>query len=512
MSSEKTVDQKQDESVVPKRKSAPILDRLVASISSVKFGVGLLCVLVLLSILGMIIVQQNVGGFDAYYAGLTPAEKTVWAALGFFDIYHSWYYNGLLLVLSLNLVLASIDRFPSAWSYIVKPKLKGSRGWLKARNQSVTLRFKGNSREETVEKVQAAFKRKGMRPVLSSDDNESYIFGEKGKWNRLGAYIVHVALLTLFLGHFVALQTGFDADVRFQPGQTRSDIEMIEFNLDEQSRYDVVLPFSITCLDIQQKLIDPNGSIEVFNTLDWLTKIRIDDKDYGPIEVDVSLNKPFHYRGYRFFQAQTVPIGNARVITLALTPDQGEGEPFEVKIPRNGQTTLDDGTVIKYSDFLADFTFNSDGQPDTRSGDYNNPAAVLNVSPKGSEPVRVFAFAGELMKDLPVGAAKAGYKWKLKEYEKSPFAHILSIKYDPYNGAFISWYIGGIGLIFALIFVFFFSHRRTWALVTESADGSYSEVLLAGEANRNQDGYEDRFAKLAKELGGETVENGSEEV
>ncbi len=110
----------------PTPKTAPV-NRILDFLSLVKFGVILLCILVVLSMLGMLIIQQNVSGFDAYYAGLTPAEKTVFAALGLFDIYHSWYYNLLLLVLSLNIVLASIDRFPSAWSYVSKPKLTGTR-------------------------------------------------------------------------------------------------------------------------------------------------------------------------------------------------------------------------------------------------------------------------------------------------------------------------------------------------------------------------------------------------
>jgi cytochrome c biogenesis protein len=87
-------------------------------LSSVRFGVVLLCILVLLSLVGMLIIQQNVNGFDAYYASLTPAEKLVYGSLGLFDIYHSWYFNFLLLVFSLNIVLASIDHFPSSWSYI----------------------------------------------------------------------------------------------------------------------------------------------------------------------------------------------------------------------------------------------------------------------------------------------------------------------------------------------------------------------------------------------------------
>src|SRR6185503_18714778 len=113
-----------------KQRTKPIGDRILDFLSSVRFGVTLLCTLVVLSMIGMLIIQQNVQGFDAYYASLTPAEKLVYGSLGFFDIYYSWYFKFLLLTLSLNIILASIDRFPSAWTYISKPKLTATRAWL----------------------------------------------------------------------------------------------------------------------------------------------------------------------------------------------------------------------------------------------------------------------------------------------------------------------------------------------------------------------------------------------
>ncbi len=148
---------------------------------------------------------------------------------------------------------------------------------------------------------------------------------------------------------------------------------------------------------------------------------------------------------------------------------------------------------------MPDFTFGQDGKPDTKSGEYNNPVAVLNVTPPNGTKTRVFAFAQKLPDNAPVGAPKLGYKWHLAEYEKSPLAHILSIKYDPFSAAFIAWYIGGFGLIGALCFVFFFSHRRVWAFVSKSTDGNY-EVTLAGEANRNQFGFEDKFKTIARSI------------
>lgn len=484
-----------EETIQPKEvyrpRTAPLINRALDFLSSVRFGVTLLCILVVLAMVGMLVMQQNVQGFDTYYASLTPAQKLVFGYLGLFDIYHSWYFSLFLLILSLNIVLASIERFPSAWSYIARPKTSGTLGWLTSRKLHDVL-FTDVPAETSAERVASVFKANRLKPRIAERDGAVYVFGESGKWNRLGAYIVHVFLLTLFLGHFVALQTGFDADVRMVPAEVTDQIQLIQFDLDKKEKYNVKLPFTITCTDIQQQLIDPNGSINVTNTLDWRTQLKIDDPQYGTTTADVSLNNPFTYRGYRFFQAQTVPIGNARKITLELTPQNG-GEPVRMDIDRNGTASLPDGSKVAFEQFLPDFTL-ANGKPDTKSGEYNNPAAVLAVASPNGETARVFAFAAKLADNIPVGAPKLGYKWRLVDFEKSPLAHILSIKYDPFDAAFIAWYIGGFGLIASLGFVFFISHKRVWAMI---ADG---QIVVAGEANRNHAGFEDKFKKIIGEL------------
>ncbi len=523
-----------EESIKPKEitksKSAPIINRVLNFLSSVRFGVFLLCVLVFLSILGMLFIQQNVQGFDSSYAMRTPAEKLVYGYLGIFDIYHSWYYNLLLLILSLNIVLASIDRFPSAWKHISSPKLSATRGWLLNQTQHAVVKINAKDEIEAAEKINAAFKENGLKTRISENVSTFYatdengkkdfqnieskkllsVFGESGRINRLGAYVVHVFLLTLFLGHFVALQTGFDADVRLSPdtnpaiqrdfnvAQKTDSIQLIEFNLDKQERFNVQLPFTITCTEIGQKLIDPNGSLDVTNTLDWRTQIKIDDPQYGQTIADVSLNNPFNYRGYRFFQAQTVPLGSASEMMLELKPEKAGENPITVNLKRNQTADLPDGTKIAYNSFLPDFVMQG-GQPSTKGGDYNNPAVVLDVTPPNGEATKVFAFANKLPDNAPINAPKAGYRWRLASYEKSPLAHILSIKYDPFSAAFIAWYIGGFGLIGALIFVFFLSHKRIWAMIERKSEHEF-EVVFGGNANRNSLAFEDKFNAIVNAL------------
>jgi cytochrome c biogenesis protein len=224
--------------------------------------------------------------------------------------------------------------------------------------------------------------------------------------------------------------------------------------------------------------------------MDWRTQIKIDDPQLGTTIADISLNKPYTYRGYRFFQASAIVVGKARTMTLEFTPESG-GQPIMIQLPRDGEATLPDGTKIKYEEFWSDFVV---GQPESPTNEYNNPAVKLRLTAPNGQASDAYAFANKLPDNAPIAKAATGYKISLKDFEKSPSEHVLAIKYDPYNGHFIAWYFGGIGLIGALIFVFFLAHQRIWALV----DGQ--NVTLGGNTNRNHLAFENKFNKIVNGL------------
>jgi cytochrome c biogenesis protein len=468
---------------------------LLNLLSSVRFGVVLLILTVAASMVGMLIMQQNVEGFDNYYAALTPSQRLLYGSLGFFDIYHSWYFNALLLVLSLNIILASIDRFPKTWKIISRRKLDAGRKWLQSQQEHAEVLAESESRGALTERVSRAMTSAGLKPTVTEKEGRAYVFGERGAWNRLGYLAVHVALLTIFTGGFLTAQFGRDGQMALTPGASSGEMTMLSFNLDQVAQVPMSLPFTVECTDIQQKLIERDGSLVQSNTLDWLTWIKIKDET-GERAALVHLNEPYDYRGYRFFQASYTSFGQARSIKLRLTPQDG-GAPVEVQIPRQGSSTLPDGTKIDFENFQPDFTIGAGGKPDSQSGDYNNPAAILKVTTPTGEQKTVYAFAMELPSGAPVGAPFGGYKYRLAEFEKAPLQHILAIQKDPGK---IPFYLGGLLLILTLGSVFFFSHQRVWALIEPRAEGGYA-VVLGGNTNRNKLGFEDRFKKLAAAIG-----------
>lgn len=473
--------------------------RTLDLLSSVRFGVFLLVLLAAACMVGMLIMQQNVEGFDKYFAALTPAQRFLYGKLGVFDIYHAWYFNALLLVLSLNIVLASIDRFPGAWTFISRKKLDASAHWLSGQKPSATLSLRADSLEEAVARVVGAFRGARLKAVVTEKKGKTYVFGERGAWNRLGAYSVHVALLTIFSGGFLTSMFTVGGQMPLEPGLTSNELTETVFNLDQLSRSVRQLPFEVECTDIEQKLIRKEGAITADNTLDWLTRIRIKDPERGVTEALVHLNRPYDYRGYRFFQASFLGDGKARSIKLQVTPQAG-GQPQELNIPRGGAATLPDGTRVEFKDFSSNFTVGGNSR-ETDPSVYNLPAATLAVAaPGAASPVRAIAFTPEMAEQAPFARQPvAGYTWRLVDFEKAPKAHILAIQKDP--GSTVVYV--GFGLLgLTLCGVFFFSHDRVWAQVGEKGEGRF-EVVTGGNTNRNQLGFEDRFWKLVASLGGE---------
>ena len=490
--------------VKPKSSAWNVIDFVLDILSSVPFGLVMLMLLITACMIGMLIQQQELETFSAYYAALTPAEKLIYGKLGFFDIYHANYFNILLLLLSLAIILTSIDHFPAAWSFVAKKKLTASPMWAKSQRTKAEIVLEGETRAELVERSAAAARKFGLKTRITEADGRTTVFAEKGAWNRLGAYAVHVGLLTIFTGGFLTSR-GYTGSMTVQPEKTSDRMVQNIFNVDSNTLQhqpgmrELELPFSIEGIDIQQKLIDNSKGIDAGNTLDWITRVRVTDKTTKETnEAIIHMNHPYDvkygFNGYRLFQASVNPLGNARTIKLRAQPRTG-GPTEELNLARNGQGKLADGTVVKYVEFNPSFTVNRDGRAEIGGTEYDNPAAHLSVLYADGDSREVWAFteAGRgVIEQAPVMRDKFAdsgrLQFTLAEFEKVPFAHILSIQYDP-GGKVV--YFGFTLLCVMLVLIYAFSHQRLWLVVEDG------KVTLGGDANRNRLGFEDRVKKIA---------------
>lgn len=523
-------------------KSDSVLDKVLRLLSSVKFGLVMLSTLLLCCMIGMLVMQVNVDGFDKYYANLKPAQKLIYGALGFFDIYrkgapfppspvrfldpywpaHLNYFYLFLSITGLNIILASIDRFPAAWQYVRKPKLTASPKFIAAQMFNAEA-VEHADPKGVAEKIGTAWRKHGFRARINEENNRVTVFAQRYKWNRLGAYVVHVALLTIGTGFFMTTRYNVGGAMEIKPGRTSDRFATSDISLDGARESQAVLPFQIECTDLQQKLIREEGGLDNQNTIDWLSSIRIIDKERNHQEdMVVHLNNVGDYRGYRFFQNSFLPVGNARYIKISFEPIAG-GPATEVKIARSGSTVVRDkdgrevgleaevpgiGTV-RYVNFFPDFDVDDSG-PTTLSRDYNNPAAQIEIAGLDGKRTMSFAFNPQLSEQYlkkandKVGKEGGenpllvnGNKIILRDFEKVSLTHTLTIQYDPGRTPV---YIGFTLLVMALCGVFFFSHQRVWAVIEPNGKGS--KIHFGGNTNRNRPAFEGRFNSLVQSVTG----------
>lgn len=492
------------------KKSDSILDKTLRLLSSVRFGIVMLSILLSCCMIGMLVMQVNVDGFDKYFAHLKPAQVKIFGALGFFDIYRSRGFTLLLAITGLNIILASIDRFPAAWSYIRKPKLTASPKFIAAQTFSSEA-LEHADVKSAAEKVRSAWRKHGFRARLNEENDRVTVFAQRNAWNRLGAYAVHVALITIFTGGFLTSRYGVGGSMEIKPGRTSNAFETNEVSLEGSRRSQAFLPFQIECTDLQQKLIREEGGLDSTNTIDWLSYIRIVDKERNTQQdMLVHLNNVGDYRGYRFFQNAFMPLGNARQISVTFEPANGSGSPSApATIKRDGSADVPGIGTVRFVNFFPDFDVDASG-PTTRSRDYNNPAAQLEITGPDGKRTMAFAFNPQLAEQYLAKANEkagkegvenpllvGGNKIILKNFEKVSLTHTLTIQYDPGRTPV---YLGFTLLVMALCSVFFFSHQRAWAVIEPNGKGS--KIYFGGNTNRNKPAFEGRFNSLVQSVTG----------
>ena len=209
------------------------------------------------------------------------------------------------------------------------------------------------------------------------------------------------------------------------------------------------------------------------------------------------MNAPFDHGGYRFYQASFEPLGSARQITISFVP-VGGGTPREVTIPRRGSVEVDGVGRVAYVNFYPDFVVNG-GVPATATGEYNNPVAHLLITSPDGETSPAFAFNAAVAEQFYAQAKSdagrqllaSGNRILLRDFEKVGASHTLSVQYDPGR---MPVYAGFVLLTLSLCGVFFFSHRRVWAVVEPADEGA--KIYFGGDTNRGKPEFEKRFDAL----------------
>ncbi|NIS74351.1 MAG: hypothetical protein GTO08_03555, partial [Deltaproteobacteria bacterium] len=218
-----------ENAVEKKEKTESIIDRIWKSLASVKLAIFILIFLALTSIIGTIVEQRadpskNISLLTKFFGeNLAPSVYNIFVDLGFMDMYRSWWFVGLLLLFSINLIVCSLERFPKTLRLIrtpLRPLGENAVRKLPVRKEIQVRAGLKTSRDEVFNTLNTS----RYRVLESSDDAGVQLYSQKWGYVRLGVYVVHLSIILIFIGAIIGAWFGFGGYLNLPEGGSSSVI------------------------------------------------------------------------------------------------------------------------------------------------------------------------------------------------------------------------------------------------------------------------------------------------
>jgi cytochrome c biogenesis protein len=408
--------------------------------------------------------------------------------LGIFDLYHSWWYQTIILLLAFNILVCSIERLSATWRIIFPRQLKFNLA--RFRRLDPKEEFTKNSSGEQLKKRYQAIICRSFRHCHIEETDEGYaVFGERGRWTRIGVYIVHLSVICMLLGGVIGTRFGFEGFVNLAPGETAEQIQ-------DRSRNQMrPLGFAIRCDDFKVSFY-PSGAPEEFRA-----SLSIIEQGKVVKSQDVIVNDPLHYKGISIFQSSYGPLPTRQqdfeipeAFTLVFT-SKATGMNYRKKASV-GQTIEIPESLGKFTvtEFRNTYNFRGQDLGGTFVGTLHqrDGVAVEVVLPLQFPSFDKMGPIFNPTRQDDVIISVSGMKAKPAEQR---YYTGLQVSRDP--GVWVV-YTGFILMIVGCFVTFFMTHRQICVDIIE--DGENCRIIVSGTANKNKLGNERKVQSIAQTL------------
>lgn len=456
-----------------KNKEKPdIFDKIWKFFASVKLAIVVLLLIAITSIIGTILPQESERAIQ-FLTGLVgdntaPTVYNIFLKLHFVDMYHSWWFIGLLVLFCINLTVCSIDKFPRTWRLIKTPSRPLSEEIIKTLPVRKETTVKTNMRVARDAILNSLVASK-YRVSEATDSNGVQLYTQKGQYTRLGVYIVHLSILFVFIGAIIGARFGFDGFLTLQEGRS-SDVVYTN------SGKTIPLGFTIKC-----NWYNTEYYVGTDTPKEFQSELVIIEDGREVLKKAIEVNSPLKYKGITFYQASygMVPDAIGEFI-LKVTPKGGEsrtlrlypGESFE--IPDTNIT----GTIVNFSPALGRDP--RTGRLTTYTETMANPAVAITFdikTPEGNNK----RFTGWILKRYPeTGVLPGGHRIEFIDYWGVEYTG-LQVSKDP---GVVIIYLACIIMTIGLYISFFLSHKKIWVRLTEERGAV--RISLGGSASKNR--------------------------
>jgi cytochrome c biogenesis protein len=447
-----------------------VVDAIWKLLASVRLTLVLLLSLAATSIIGTIIPQNSEPA--AYVAAFGETLYRFFAVLGLFDMYHSWWFQVLMVLLAANVIVCSADRLSTnrRIMFVRKPAYQA------ARFQNLPDRegFSDDRGPETLRALyEPYFSRKARAVQIEATDQGFRMFGENGRWTRFGVYTVHLSVVLLLIGGLIGSIFGFDGFVSIPEGETVQQITLR--NTGERLR----LPFAIRCDDFNVSFYKTGAPQEFRSSLTLL------ENGQPVLRKDIIVNDPLRYQGISIFQSSYGTMPSKEAVLSFTSRDTGMVYTQELKIGQEISLPENLGTFV-LTELRHQAQFKGHPVGDAFIGRLTAPDGTAQ---EVVLPIRFPTFDRMRRGEVVIAIDQ----FKERHYTG------LQVNQDP---GVDMVYTGFILMILGCYVTFFRSHQQL--CIEAVRQGSGTQVTVYGTANKNKAAMERRIQRLAESLKGLT--------
>ncbi|MBM9513538.1 cytochrome c biogenesis protein ResB [Desulfogranum marinum] len=437
---------------------------ILAFFSSVQLALFLLFVLAATSIIGTIIPQNSPASFYAKQYG--PQMARFFELLKLTDMYNSWWFLLLLLLFAINLIVCSIDRIPQVIRIIKKDNLAISPERLQKMSLSSSFTWH-TTIEMSVDRVHAILTNERWKTTQRDNEQGTLFFAEKGPWTRFGVYVVHISILIILLGavigsSMIAKKVLHKPSFAFKGSVMIPETRESEVIYSFKSGQPIDLGFTVRCdfFDIEYY---SNGMPKTY-----LSKVTVLENDQEILSTDIEVNAPLTYKGVTFYQSSYQPYQDF-VVSLQ---NNRTNKQIKRVVPPAKQLEWQEGGI----------SFGIINQE--AKGKVTQRVKVWLTDNQGDPSTFWVNMGQEAMIERPSGT----YTFNAKQL----YATGLQVTKDP--GVWLVYW-GCILMLVGLYIAFFMSHRKLFVFIQQK--GKNTEIIVAGNTNKNKIGFEKTFNRLA---------------
>lgn len=474
-----------------------IIDKIWNFFSSVKVGVSIIVILLVAAAIGTILPQQafvpasTEATIQAYYADTYGSVGRVYHALGFHDLYSSYWFIALVGMLAISLVIASLDRFVPLYKSLKNQRVLRHPSFMDKQR----IYGSGPGAEDALEKAET--KLKELKYTVRTEKNG--LLAEKGRFSRWGPYVNHIGLIIFLFGVMLRMMPGFyvDETLWLREGETRAIPEVPGYYLENKN-------FKLETYTGEGEdakfgeAIDRVGTVVKNYQTDIVLYQEPEDSLPGATdnlevvqEYPIRVNQPLKFDGYAVYQMD-YKLNELKAMTFALTNKETEESLGELTIDLinpDALYELETGSTVELLGYYPDFSGFEDGEPQTATPLPNNPGFLVELTtPETPEGETSFITIQNTVE--PLGENQ--YKLTFQNADTRNVSG-LTVRKDstlPILG------LGGLIFMIGVAQGMYFNHRRFW--IQQKADGT---ILLAGHTNKNWFGLKkdlDRVVDSAK--------------